>query len=118
VAKQPWPVLTVSSTLRAGMSAYVKALSQQVGRDGITVNAALPGHFLTARQVQVNEHRAKTAGTTREALEQKTAQEVPLRRLGDPDELGRVVAFLCSEAASYVSGASLQVDGGLMASTF
>ncbi|HEX2686965.1 MAG TPA: SDR family oxidoreductase [Kofleriaceae bacterium] len=118
VAKQPMSLLTISSTLRAGLSALTKTMATQVAGDGITVNAILPGHFLTDRQVQVNELRAKQHGITRAAWEDKLMAEIPARRFGRPEELGDAVAFLLSERAAYVNGISLQVDGGLSGGTF
>jgi 3-oxoacyl-[acyl-carrier protein] reductase len=118
VAKEPVDLLTVSSTLRAGLSALTRTLAAQLAPDNVLVNAVLPGHFLTDRQVHLNEIRSKEAGITREAYEAKVQAEIPIRRFGRPEELGQVVAFLCSERASYLSGASLQVDGALIGSTF
>lgn len=118
VAKQPMALLTVSSTLRAGISALTKTMATQVAGDGITVNALLPGHFATDRQAQVNELRAKHLGTTRGVLEAQVVTEIPTRRFGHPDELGDAAAFLLSERAAYINGASLAVDGGLLGTTF
>jgi 3-oxoacyl-[acyl-carrier protein] reductase len=118
VAKQPMALLTISSTLRAGLSALTKTMAAQVAADGITVNAILPGHFLTDRQVHLNELRAKQHGITRAAWEDRLLAEIPARRFGRPEELGDAVAFLLSERAAYVNGTSLQVDGALIGATF
>jgi len=118
VAKRPMPLLTISSTLRAGLSALTATLAEQVAADGITVNAVLPGHFLTDRQIHLNELRAKQHGTTRSEWEQRVQAEIPARRFGRPEELADAVAFLLSERASYITGTSIAIDGGLLRSTF
>jgi 3-oxoacyl-[acyl-carrier protein] reductase len=118
VAKQPAELLTVSSTLRAGISGLTKTLADQVARDGILVNAVLPGHFLTDRQTHLAEIRSKEQGITPDEYLEKSQQLIPLGRFGRPSEFADVVTFLCSERASYVTGASLQIDGGLYRGTF
>jgi len=118
VAKQPIELLTISSTLRAGLSALTKTLADQVARDGILVNAVMPGHFLTDRQRHLGEIRAEQQGITLEEYFARTEEAIPLGRYGRAEELANVVAFLCSERASYVTGTSIQIDGGLVRSTF
>jgi 3-oxoacyl-[acyl-carrier protein] reductase len=118
VAKQPIELLTVSSTLRAGLSALTKTLADQVARDGILVNAVLPGHFLTDRQKHLAELRAEQQGITPQQYLDKAVDVIPVGRYGRAEELANVIAFLCSERASYVTGASIQVDGGLVRGTF
>jgi 3-oxoacyl-[acyl-carrier protein] reductase len=118
VAKQPLELLTISSTLRAGLSALTKTLSDQVAKDNILVNALLPGHILTDRQVHLNEIRSKEQGISIEEYAKKVEQSIPMARFGRAQEIGDAVAFLCSERASYITGVSLQVDGGIIRSTF
>ena len=118
VAKQPLELLTISSTLRAGLSALTKTLADQVARDNILVNAVLPGHIQTDRQVELNEIRAKEQGLSVEQYSARVEQAIPMGRFGRAEEIGDVVTFLCSERASYVTGVSLQVDGGIIRSTF
>jgi 3-oxoacyl-[acyl-carrier protein] reductase len=118
VAKQPMAMLTISSTLRAGLSGLTRTMASQVAADGITVNAVLPGHFATDRQAHLNELRAKQRGITRQAWEQMVVSEIPARRFGRPEELADAAVFLLSERASYITGASLQIDGGVTVGTF
>jgi 3-oxoacyl-[acyl-carrier protein] reductase len=117
-AKQPIDLLTISSTLRAGISALTKTMANQFGRDNILINAVLPGHVLTDRQAHLNEIRAKEEGISVEGFAARVVETIPMGRYGRPEELGEVIAFLCSERASYVTGASIQVDGGIIKSTF
>lgn len=118
VAKQPLSLLTISSTLRAGLSALTKTMANQVAADGITVNAVLPGHFATDRQIHVNELRAKQHGITRAEWEARLVADIPAQRFGRAEELADAVAFLLSERAAYINGTSLQIDGGLLGATF
>jgi len=117
VAKQPVDELTISSTLRAGLSGLTKTMANQLGPHNITVNAILTGHILTDRQYALADVRVKERGITHEEYFAGQAAEIPLRRIGEPREIGEAVAFLASERASYVTGVSLQVDGGLIRST-
>lgn len=114
VAKQPVDELTISSALRAGLSGLTKTMANQFGPHNITVNAILTGHIMTDRQRALADVRVKERGITYEEYFAEQAAEIPLRRIGEPRELGEVVAFLASERASYVTGVSLQVDGGLI----
>lgn len=117
-AKQPIELLTISSTLRAGISALTKTLANQVAADNVLINAVLPGHILTDRQVHLNEIRAAEEKISIEEYAARVERTIPLRRYGRPEEIGEVIAFLCSERASYLTGASIQVDGGIIQSTF
>ena len=117
-AKQPIALLTISSTLRAGLSALTKTMANEFSREGVLVNAVAPGHVLTARQVELNEIRSKQEGVSIEDYAARVQQTIPIGRYGEPREIGEVVAFLASERAGYVTGATVQVDGGLIQSTF
>jgi 3-oxoacyl-[acyl-carrier protein] reductase len=118
VAKQPEDELTISSTLRAGLCGLTKTMSNQLGPDGITVNAVLMGHVMTGRQEHLADLRSQQRGITREQYFDSVTEHIPLRRIGAPREVGDVVAFLCSQRASYVTGTSIQVDGGIIRATF
>lgn len=114
VAKEPNPVLPISSTLRAGLMALVRLQAAELGPAGVTVNCVLPGHTLTDRQTHLLELRAEREGVSLEEATRRQAAAVPLRRLADPEEVASAIAFLCSERASYITGTNLLVDGGLV----
>ncbi len=114
VAKQPIDELTISSTLRSGLSGLTKTMANQLGPDNITVNAILMGNILTDRQYDLANARIKERQITLEQYFAESSAAIPMKRLGEPREVGEVVAFLASERASYVSGVSLQIDGGLI----
>jgi 3-oxoacyl-[acyl-carrier protein] reductase len=111
--RQPIAGLDTSNLLRPGIAALCTSLARELGPD-VRVNSIAPGRFDTDRVRELDEHRAAEAGVSPEQQRQETAQGIPLGRYGDPAELGRTAAFLLSPAASYISGVSLQVDGGLV----
>ena len=98
--KQPIDTLILSNTARAGATGFLKTLATEVAPDGVTVNSVLPGFHRTDRLVHL--------GRDLDAV----AAGVPARTIGDPDDFGSVVAFLCSQQAGYVTGTALAVDGG------
>lgn len=112
VAKQPADDLTISTTLRTGLSALTRTQSNQLARSGILVNAVLPGNTLTDRAYHLATVRAKAQGITQEEALRAASHAVPVGRLAEPREIAAAVAFLASEQASYISGVSLLVDGG------
>ena len=112
--KEPFPNLALSNVMRAGVTALVKTLAGELAPDRIRVNALLPGRVATDRLQYLDEANAKKAGITVDEQRQRALATIPMGRYGDPDEFGRAGAFLLSTAASYVTGASLQIDGGLI----
>jgi 3-oxoacyl-[acyl-carrier protein] reductase len=112
-AKQPVENLILSNTARAGLHGFLKSLSQQVAADAITVNAVCPGYHLTERLKSLADLKASSEGITPDEICAQWARAASAKRLGEPRELAALVAFLCSERASYITGTAIQVDGGL-----
>lgn len=112
--KQPIPNLTLSNVLRPAVYALTKNLAQELAPEGIRVNCLSPGRILTGRTDQLDRARAERQGTTVDEVRAASIAAIPMGRLGEPVEFGRVAAFLCSYAASYITGSSLFVDGGMV----
>jgi len=110
--KQPILGLILSNALRTGLVGLSKTLSSIYGPDNILINNVCPGYTLTERVRELSEVVAKRQNTTPAAVIQSWEQEIPLGRLGRPEELADLVVFLASERASYITGATIQVDGG------
>lgn len=108
-ARVPLPGMAISNGLRPGLAMLVKQLADEVGPDGGRVFGLMPGSVATDRMTYLFSQAADPR-----AAQQLAESQVPMRRLGDPDEFGRVAAFLLSDAASYMSGCVLSVDGGAM----
>jgi 3-oxoacyl-[acyl-carrier protein] reductase len=116
--KEPIPNLALSNVVRSCVSALSKTLANELGPDGIRVNHLLPGRIDTDRVRELDTIRAKQAGTTPDDQRAAFAKVIPLGRYGAPGEYASAAVFLFSDAARYVTGASLQVDGGLIRSVF
>jgi 3-oxoacyl-[acyl-carrier protein] reductase len=114
--KQPVPNLTLSNGIRPGVAGMLKSLVPEVAGDGITVNTVLPGVFLTPRIIASQTTQAEAAGRSLDEQLAMATDGIPVGRLGDPADMGNVIAFLASEQARYVTGSVLQVDGGMIRS--
>lgn len=110
--KQPKTNLLISSTMRTGVMGYARTIANDLARDGITVNNVAPGYTRTERLDELAEHTSKTQGRKIEDVLSEWERVIPAQRLGRPEELAAVVAFLASERASYLTGTTIQVDGG------
>ena len=108
--KQPIPELLLSNAVRPGVAGMMKTLAGQLGKDGITVNTVCPGKIMTDRCLGGQ----KISGLSREDYLARAVEDVPVGRIGTPEEFANVIVFLASERASYVTGVALQVDGGLV----
>jgi 3-oxoacyl-[acyl-carrier protein] reductase len=111
--RQPIENLDTSNVLRPGVAALAKCLANELG-PRIRVNSMAPGRIDTSRSRSLDESRAQALGISIEEQRRNVNEGIPLGRYGEPEELGRAAAFLLSPAASYITGVSLQVDGGLV----
>ncbi|MBI5627459.1 MAG: SDR family oxidoreductase [Candidatus Rokubacteria bacterium] len=114
--KQPVDGLVLSNGIRPGVAGLFKTLAAEVAKDNITVNLVLPGRIMTDRFIHHQTERAQTAGRSLEAQIALSGADIPVGRVGTPEEFANMVVFLASERASYVTGAAIQVDGGLIKS--
>jgi 3-oxoacyl-[acyl-carrier protein] reductase len=112
-ARQPAQSLILSTTARAGVLGFAKALADEVAAEGITVNVLCPGYFATERLRNLAQARATAQGTTADAVLTEMAQAPPIRRIGTPAEFAAAAVFLASEPARYITGTVLSIDGGL-----
>ena len=110
--KTPVPGLFLSNSLRMGVLGWSKALSDEVAADGITVNSVCPGSTRTARITNIFKSQSKATGKTPQEIESLAAANIPMLRIGEPEDLAALIAFLASEKASYMTGLAIQVDGG------
>jgi 3-oxoacyl-[acyl-carrier protein] reductase len=110
--KQPIDNLLLSNVYRAGVVGLAKTLSQQVAGDGITINNVAPGYTRTDRVLELAESQARAGDKTVEQILAERTAAWPMKRMGEPEELAALVAFLASERASYITGTTIQVDGG------
>ena len=110
--KQPVDNLILSNSLRAGVTGFAKSLSNEVAKFNITVNNVAPGMTLTSRLYELAVVEAKEKGKSHEEILVDMAKRIPMNRLGRPEEIASVVLFLASKQASYVTGTTIQVDGG------
>ena len=110
--KQPVENLLLSNSLRAGLTGFARTLANEVAADGITVNNVLPGYTRTERLEELAEMMSEKQGISASEFRGKWEKEIPMGRLGEPREFAALVAFLASERASYITGTSIQVDGG------
>ncbi len=114
--KQPIDNLLLSNVYRPGVIGLAKTLSAQVAAEGITVNNVAPGYTRTDRVLDLARARAAVSDQTVDEVLAGIVADVPMQRMGEPGELAALVAFLASEQAAFITGATIQVDGGYVAS--
>jgi 3-oxoacyl-[acyl-carrier protein] reductase len=116
--KQPIPNLILSNSIRAATVGLTKSLALELGSEGIRFNSILPGWTRTERVTDLMKARARQNGTTIEDEIAVQLKESPLGRIAEPEEFGKAAAFFVSPAASYITGALLSIDGGMVKGTF
>jgi 3-oxoacyl-[acyl-carrier protein] reductase len=114
--KEPIANLALSNILRASVASLSKTLANELVGQKIRVNHLIPGRISTDRLRELDEANSKRAGISIEEQQKKMLQTIPMARYGDPKEFANAAVFLLSDAASYITGATLQADGGAMRS--
>jgi len=117
-AKQPVENLILSNSLRAAVTGFAKTLADEVAEFGVTVNNILPGYTLTERVEQLARTIAEKDGVEIDEVKRRWEAQIPMRRLGRPEEFAALAAFLVSERASYITGSSVAADGGWIRGLF
>ncbi len=110
--KSPLPSMILSNTARPGVVGFAKTVAEEFAQDGITVNVVCPGYMATDRVKELAEERAAQSNTSVDKIMAAMVGGIPSGRMGDPKELGDLVAFLASERAAYITGTTIQIDGG------
>jgi 3-oxoacyl-[acyl-carrier protein] reductase len=111
---QPIANLALSNGVRAAVAGWSKTLASEVARHGVTVNMILPGRIATDRVAELDGIKAEKTGASIEAVQEASRNEIPAGRYGNPEEFAAVAVFLASSQASYVTGSSIRVDGGMI----
>ena len=117
-AKQPIDSLLLSNIMRAAVTGLSKSISNQYASSNIMVNNVLPGRILTDRILEIAEKKSKESGINQKDILNALGQDIPIKRIGRPEEFAPIVTFLCSDMASYITGNSINIDGGLIKSLF
>ena len=114
--REPLSYLALSNSLRAALVTWAKSLSIEIAADNITINNTLTGYFDTERIAQLNAEKAKKMNVPIEKVLEAMEGQVPMQRIGQPEEYANLVCFLASEQASYITGTNIPIDGGLLKS--
>lgn len=113
VAKELYPNMALSNSVRVGLTGAMGSLAREVARDGVTVNGLLPGLMDTGALERVIRDRARRQGITEDQVRRQMADSIPVGRLGAAEDFGPLCAFLASDRASYITGQNICIDGGL-----
>jgi 3-oxoacyl-[acyl-carrier protein] reductase len=113
---EPINNLVLSNSIRSATAAWAKTLANEVGQYNITVNSILTGNFDTERIEQLIAGQASSRGVSSEKIRAERTDKIPMKRFGKPEEFGNLVAFLASDFPSYITGADIPIDGGLLRS--
>jgi len=111
--KEPMTDLVVSDSVRAGVTVMAKTIASDLAPFGITVNNIAPGPIMTDRLTEILSARARTLGITPDEQFRRFCETIPVRRMGRPNEIGDLCAYLCSPQAGYITGQTIVVDGGI-----
>ncbi len=114
--KQPIPNLILSNVFRSGVTALAKSLADELAGENIRVNSIIPGRIATERLDELDRANAERMGVDVSAVRAAVLKQIPMGRYGDPEEFANAAVFLASDRAGYITGATLQVDGGLIRS--
>ena len=112
MVKSPHPMMSLSTSARAGLTAFSKGISKQVAVDNVTINNLLPERFDTDRQTFMTKLIMDSKGISREEARKEIASSIAANRFGNPKEFGATCAFMCSQHAGFISGQNIQLDGG------
>lgn len=116
--KQPVPNLVLSNSLRMAVVGMAKTLSQEVGKDGITINMLAPGYHLTQRLVNIFERRSQATNTSVEAVKRQFEQQTDVKKIGEPEHFAKQAVLLLSPLSEYITGQVITIDGGAVKGVF
>lgn len=117
-AKQPMPEFVLSSSVRVGIHGLTSSLVVELGKYGITINNVMPGYTLTDRMKNIYSEKAAEAGKSLDEIISEISGNIPIKRIGKPEDVASLVTFLASKQAGYITGTSITIDGGVTKTVF